>query len=254
MKEVVPVKRFAIQKRFVSHDFCDKCTWWQRSVDFEDVEATPTDTSYTTYQLPYEYIIDKKRISDRNSVEGKDFVVKVNGTVVTEGYTVNYEAGQITFDTALSSTDTVTASGAYATSSLYEITAREGYRLILTYVESQFTLNLTVNDALVFELVLNNESTGNEDKIIHRQVYYGAKDMLNQANMPVVIEPFAELTQKVIVLPWNYLTQYAIYPVGYPADAQNMEFNKLRLYLENDQPYTNCEIATGTFYCIVEPI
>jgi hypothetical protein len=71
--------------------------------------AFTNEATTTSDRLTYRISNRAKRYFDRNT----SIVVRVNGNVITSGYTVNYLLGAVTFSTQMATTDTVTISGAY---------------------------------------------------------------------------------------------------------------------------------------------
>jgi len=76
------------------------------SIAMTDEATTCLDPgTYTQYQITD----TSKRYVDKDTA----VTVKVNGTAQSSGWTIDYVGGIITFDSALTDTDTVTVSGAY---------------------------------------------------------------------------------------------------------------------------------------------
>lgn len=73
------------------------------SISFTNESTTTTD--YRTYKIANR----SKRYFDRSY----PITVRVNGNVVTSGFTINYLLGAVIFDAPLSSSDEVTISGRY---------------------------------------------------------------------------------------------------------------------------------------------
>ena len=162
--------------------------------------------------------------------------IYINGTEQTTGFTIDYQAGSVTFDTALTSTDTVTVDYSYATTSKYTFEPLEGKILRIYRVESQFSAGATLNDSIIYEVFAGTNS-------VYKSKYRTAKDFLNTSNLGVQIAPFGELTKDIIILPWDY---------GSSIDLKSSLGMRLEIYLENDIPYSNTEIGTVSLYALVE--
>lgn len=229
----------------VTHDFADKRTWYQGSSSSTGMSCT-LDTG-DTYDLPTD-LICPYLISDRDLLGGTyDFTIKDNGVTTTD-YTVDYVNHQITFNS--SPTGPITCDGYTAGSSDYTLTPDSGKYWLVDYIEIQVSQGATFNDTLSFDLVLNHAGTGNADYTAGSTTFNTAKDFLNKSNYGNSFAAFGELSTNTIILPWNFVTGYKIFPVG-NADVipAQMEFNKLKASLVNDEVMTNCEVATATFYC-----
>lgn len=238
--QITPIE--GTKKTIITHNFADKCTWYQQATEVND--ETLTDSGdHTTYEADYTHIIDLKhgRISGEDKItDVSDYYVVVEVDLVknTEDtdYTVNYSNGTITFDSALSGTETVTMSYFYAGGSEYKITPESGKKIRILASEVNFSKNIVINDTAVFQIYVN-------DNLYDYDKYKNAKDYINGANEGQgEIPAFGELTQSIVVLPWKY-----------PAtiDLKSSLAMDLRISLENDTVFTG-EVATLTLYCLVE--
>lgn len=236
----------------VSHDLCDKCTWHQGSSTQNGMTITDTGDQ-TSYTWPSDMILPDL-ITDRDILATNYApTIKVNGNTVTN-YTINPRTRRIVFNSANNVNDVVTADGYKANGSVYDLTASAGKFLLVDYVELQVSKNTIMNDGIYFEAVLNNASTGNADYVAGRTKYLTAKDFYNKSNHGFEISQFGELTQPVLILPWNFVTGYKVFPAGTSVAATEAEFNKLRIRLANNVVPTSCEVATATFYCYELPL
>jgi len=241
-------------KSFVSHDYSNKASWFYKSVEVADEVATTSDN------LTYSYgsgktIIDLDLVTDRQDWLQKGITIKKNDVVITTGFTVNLGSNNVVFDTALLGTDVVKVSYAYENGSEFELIASAGKKILLSYVETQFSIGTVfpANDYMLFELVLNNPNVGGQDYVAATVEYKTAKDFLNKGNNGSVLRAFGELTKDVNIFPWNYMTGFIVKPFGdATTDPTKNEFNKIRIKMKNNGVYTNCDIATGTFYCRIE--
>lgn len=246
-------------RSFVTPDYSDKSTW------YFDAARITDETASTSDQITYVFgsdriVINLDRISDRNDWQTRKVEVKKNSVVITSGFSIAYndaspQQSRLVFTSANAPEDVILVSYSYAQSSKFELSPAAGKIIKFAYVETQFSVGTVLSDRLRFELVLNNTSTGNTDYVAGFYEYYNAKDYMNKGNHGFVVAPFGELTKDIIVLPWDYQSGYTLKPVGDDTtNPSNGEFNKIKIYLKNDIPYTNTEIATGTFYCFYENI
>jgi hypothetical protein len=243
-------------KSFVSPDFANKSTWFFNSISVVDEIATTSDNSIYQFASGSNItVIDLDNVTDRRVWASKGISIKKNDIVITTGFVVNPNTKIISFQVPNEPSDIIKISYNKENGSMFEVISSPGKKVLIDYVESQFSAGTTFNDSLMFQLLINTPATGNQDYVVASMEYKNAKDFLNIGNHGTVMEPFGELTQKVNVFPWNYLTGFTIKPIGDETTNPNKnEFNKIKMYLKNDQPFTNCELACGTFYCYIEDL
>jgi len=246
-------------RSFVTPDFSDKSTWYYDAARITDEVGFTSDNTAYIFGAD-KVVIDLSRISDRNDWQSRKIIVKKNDIVITAGFTISLnesspQQSSIIFDNTNDSEDVIKVTYSYAQTSKFELTPAAGKKISFAYVETQFTVGTILTDILRFELVLNNPNTGNADYVAGFYEYCSAKDYMNKGNHGAVVSPFGELTKDVIVLPWDYQSGYTLKPVGdATTNPASGEFNKIRIYLKQDLPYTECELATGTFYCFIEDL
>lgn len=229
----------------VTHDYSDKRTWYYSSTALTDASCTDTGDQ-TTYDLPTG-LICPYLISDRDLLGTTyDWVIKEDGSTVTN-YTVDYANHQITFDSARSGT--ITCTGKQQNGSAYDLIPSSSKYWLVDYIEIQVSVDSTFNDTLIFELILNNISTSYNDVVVGKTTFNGARDLLNKSNYGNSFPKFGELTKEVVILPWNFVTGYKIYPSSVTVNPYKNEFNKLRCRMANNNIMSDCEVATATFYC-----
>lgn len=222
-----------------SHNFCDPCTWFGQSVRVTD--ETLTLESGTTYSSLHNYWIDL----DHGRHYGEDQikssylpVIKIDDVTVTTGFTINFEQGQVTFDSAPSGT--VTASYSYATGSRYTLQPPPGHQYTLEHTEVNFSVPTNITSQIVFEIWAYNPYDLPNKVKVHGFKYKSAKDFVCTSNLGQgVISAFGELTQDIIVLPYNYGCSSAL------LSSQGVE---VRVYLHDDTPLADGELGVVTFY------
>lgn len=263
-KKVATVKSYQESSTsFVSCNYSEtrRDSWFYNATEVSNEITTTSDNIQYNFGTASgsKQIINQKYVTDRKRYASKMAVVKKNDVVITSGFSIDYENKQINFDVSNDPLDIIKISYAYENGSMFELVSEPGKLLRLDYVETQFTQGCSFNDSLRFELILNNDSTGNTDVVLGYEEYQTAQDFLSKGNHGTELKAFGELTKAINIFPWNYLSGYTIKPVGdNTTDPTKNEFNKIKMYLVNDQGYGDinnpCEIATGTFYCFVESL
>jgi hypothetical protein len=131
-----------------------------------------------------------------------------------------------------------------------------GKQLMVEHLEVQFSKTTIINDDICFEvwggLPVGAEFTylnpAYRNSLINpwRQVYRSAQDFINNGNegqgeIPVFGGTSRGMSTPVIVFPFKYVQAFTV------QGSLNSEFH---VYLAGDKPYTNCEIATCSFYTL----
>jgi hypothetical protein len=204
---------------------------------------------------------------------GNDFrvKVKVNGSLKTEqnphygsggDYTVDYDAGTITFTSALNVNDEVKVTYHYATTCLLTIRPAPGKKLVVSIVEVQFSADVEIRDTVVFQpygyvdvfapqyLQANGGPypSGTKIPLGNPVKYKSMSDYVNDAlraypQYPAMGgEGWRGMPQPVYIMDWDYLRSKPLY------SSAGME---IRIFLENDTPFGGY-YATATFYCGTE--
>ena len=244
-------------KNFITHNFCDPCSWYKGSSTVSEKTISPkVEGVYDIYSMGDVNIIDiyHGRLTLENTVSSRSSykpVVKVNDVTKTEDtdYTINYEDGEITFTNALTAQDVVKTSYKKANSSIFIISSISGKKLKIVHTEVQFSKNLKVQDSPIYFDAYGYDPNNLPNKMLYKRNEYNcAKDYLNEANIGYSIPGFGELTQDVLILPWNYPASKVL---------KYSEGAEIRISLKNDLPVktlsnTKGEVATCTFYCLSE--
>lgn len=236
---VVMQKPAGTSLAIASHNFCDPCTWYGQSVRVTD--ETLTLNSGTTYGSAHEYWIDL----DHGRHYGEDDiksaylpVIKVDGVEVTTGFSISFEDGTVTFDSAPSGT--VTASYSYANGSRYVLQPPPGYKYTLQHTEVNFSIPTKISSHLVFQIWAYNPYDPPNKAMITQYKYKSAKDFIITSNLGQgFISAFGEITQNVIVLPYNYGCSSAL------LSSQGLE---VRVSTHDDNHLADGELGTVTFY------
>lgn len=224
-----------------SHNFCDPLSWF-----FDSIRVTGETLSLdsgTTYASSHVNWIDLTH----GRYYGEDWLggvydpkIYIDGVEQTSGFTIDYENGKVTFESAPSGS--VTADYSYENGSTYYLKPTAGKKLFIEHTEAQFSKNVQINKAVVFEVWGYNPSDLPNKMMYRRIKYKNGKDFMNTANKGHVIPAFSELQNDLIVFPYDYAK------VTNLRSSQGLE---IRLYIEDHQPY-NGELGTVTFYTYEE--
>lgn len=167
---VAPEPRTGSETIYVSHDFCDKCTWFGDSVrvNNEALSAAPDGLTFSSAHTHWIDMISGRVCDDDGYVEeqqlgnpsdphGYQVVVKVDGVVKTMrepfeasggDYEVIWEEGKVVFFSAPSGT--VTASYSYATTSSFYLKPLTGMVLQVETAEADFSTDCYLGDGLEY--------------------------------------------------------------------------------------------------------
>lgn len=254
---VVVEPRSDIKTNIFSHNWCDKCSWYQGSVKATN-EVLADSGNGLTFNSDHDFWIDLThgRLTDEDrlvatSEAGSNWIptVKVNDVEQSSGYTINYESGDVTFSSSQSG-NTVKATYWYAGNGDFTVSAAADKIFEILRVEIQFSKNIVLNDTMVFtpmgyagvfapQLVPGTYAPTDIIQIDYPNKYKGPKDYLNESNGSFPVVPaFGGLNNDVLILVWDYLSRTNI--VG------NYGM-RIVLGTENNNAHTG-EIATATFY------
>lgn len=245
-------------------DFGDRTTWYQKSVQVTNEVLTDTGNGLTFSSANPHWIninslrltCTHKQLPKRDGTYGKHSdwatTVKVDSVSVTEGFAINFAAGTITFEASQAGkTVTVTYwhNNNVSHPSEWLLTPPAGKKYLVQHMEMQASAGVGLADTLRFEIWAGSSIAtygAFPDYLFEagygqmRADYRSANDFINAANLGQgVVAKFGGLTSEVIVLPFNYMQAF------YLDSAVGATF---RIVLLNDIPYSDSEIATGTFY------
>lgn len=270
---VSPEPRNGSLLNLISHNFCDPCTWFSTSVPVEDEALTP-DANRRIFSSVNQHWIDLQhgRVSDEDDVaSGYPVTVKIDGAVQTErppfqdeggDFWVDYEEGRVHFNEPVAEGAAVTASFHRANGSQWKLEPTSGKCLKIVGCEAQFSLDIIVNDTIVFEifgyvevfaphLCTTYDPPGpyppGTQIPIQTVRYKTMYDFVNEANgsyptIPAIGGPSRGIRTGILELPWRYQA------VKMLRSSMGM---KVEVYLQNGKP---CDGALGTliFLCLSE--
>lgn len=188
----------------ISHDYCDRTTWWSESVRVTNEELS-ADESFLTYTSDHQYWIDlehgKVMYEDRYAPTYKPHIY-VDNVEVTEGFSIDYRAGTITF-TSSQENKVITADYSYENGSNWIITANSGKILKLLGTEVKFAKNCVLDSGqqIIYQIFAN------ETPVISPIYYKSVKDFVISTMGTICVVPaFGNMQNDGIVLPFSYLT------------------------------------------------
>jgi hypothetical protein len=254
-------------RSFTTPDYSNPCTWYFNKTQVTgETLTTSDDTIYNSGRDVTDwnhYWMDWRRIPNNARVDYPELKLKVykNDALITTGYTVDSTNGVITFGTANDPADVIKVDYCYGIDASFELAPVAGKKLLVDYVEVQFSQGCTFNGdiPLMFQAIYNGPAIAplgiplNTDVAVKNYEYYDADDFLNESTGTMVGESFGRLTKQYLVLPWSYLTGHTLKPAGdATTNLANNEFNKLLVKQAVNNIVADCEIATATFYCKIE--
>ena len=237
----------------VTHNFCDKTTWWQQSVQVTDETLIDSGDTLTFNSQHAEWIDlthGKFYLEDR--ISGRDGyvpVIKVDGVTKTErlpfatsggDYVVDYHAGTVTFATA--QTGTITASYHYAGSSLFTVKPDAGKVLWVRDSEVQFSVDIEMNATINFQAWITSPV---EMAVSTLTNYKTLRNFVEEAKgcypaIPAIGGSGPRgLTQQHVVFPFKY-TQVK--------ELRSTITTEIRVWMDDDVEFSG-EFGTATFYC-----
>jgi hypothetical protein len=236
----------------VSHNFCDKCSWHDGSIQvIDDVLNNTSGNTFASLNGKTHWIdLKHGRLYGEDYLVSSHPVIKVDGVVKIEtlpdlnisgDYTINYESGEVTFNEEV--LGTVTATYRYADKSWFRIKPTTGKILTIKSAEVQFGSDVALNGYFYFDVWYNHPLAGWVQVPNTRIAYKNFKDFVSAANEGQGLIPaIGDLTNDVYVFPFNYARPKPI------RDSQAIE---IRVYKHNHQP-CHGNYATATFYILSE--
>jgi hypothetical protein len=258
---------------FISHNFCDKTTWYSDAVRV--VLGTATDSgNHTRFNLPHTYIIDTchAKLTREDQLVSRDgysyrVSVFVDGVEKTEqdphfasggDFLVDYAGGFITFLTPLDVglCDKVRATYHYATTSIFKIRTPIADRdLQIDSVEVQISEDIVLNDSFEYQIYLLADIAAPgvypPGTMIPYQtpiVYKSVLDFLNDCNQSFPKYPALSTTtwrgtqSAAYVFDWNYVSSEEVPCAMYGAE--------IWMRMSHDVP-NGGSFSTATFYCLI---
>jgi hypothetical protein len=271
----VPEPRSGAEKYFYVNNLCDPCSWWPESTRITD-DPLGDSGDHQTYTSGKTNWIDLRhgrvfREDDIPNVSDYFVVVEVstdggtNWTPQTENpwgtttgdYTVDYEAGTVTFNAALDPADLVRASFNQAGSSAFTIEPEPGKRLKVLYVEVQLTDDVVMTGDVIFDILAYNPADPSWDPaavppvlpraVVKSERYKRIIDFFQESTGPYPVipafgGPVRGIQKPIVTLPFQYLAY---------RDLKSSQGVQLQVRIEGDTPMDG-SFANATFYCLSE--
>ena len=146
----------------ITINYCDRTTWYPESVRVTDEVLTDSGdlTTWTPAETrPWIDLTHGKITGEFKLRPTYAAVVTVDDVAKTENYpettdgdySINYNTGAVTFNSALSPGSVVKASYSYENGSMWSIKPAAGKQIRITQVEVQMSENLELTDTVIFE-------------------------------------------------------------------------------------------------------
>jgi len=253
---------------YYSPNFCDQCTWYENVTNVSDFELTDSGDLTTwntngTHPGPWIDLTHGRMFKENTLIAetpslvpvievdtGGGWVVKNENTwdVSPDGdFSIDYENGTVTFNSALNSGDKVRASFAKAPSTFYwALKPLAGKRLKLLYIEIQFSKDSVMNSSMVYETwAYNPYDLPNKVKVAPDVIYKTFRDIAWESTGPYPVIPAVGgsvrgMTQDLITMPFKYQTF---------KDIKYSQGVEIRMVSDQSGAFGG-SYASATFYCL----
>jgi hypothetical protein len=252
------------EKYFYSPNFCDPCTWYEGATQVTE-EGLTDSGDLTTWNSPNNNWIDMKhgRMFKEDDLLAADPDLAVLVEVSTDGgtnwtpktentwgttdgdYTVDYDAGSVTFNSALGAGDQVRASYKKAGTFKFTVAPMANKRLKVLYAEVQFTKDLVMMGDVKFQVKAYDPNDLPNKMEVKVEVYKKAQDFFQESTGPFPVIPAfggadRGFLSDMITIPFNYLAF---------RDLKSSQGLELCVCLDDGVVFTG-EFCTVTFYCL----
>jgi hypothetical protein len=195
--KTTPTKLEGSSSLLVSHNFCDKTTWWQKSIRVIEEVLSP-DQAYLIYTSTNSYWIDlvsgKVPYEDRYASNYRA-IVYVDNIEITTGFVINYQNGSIIFNQSQAG-KVIKATYSYENSSTWT----SGKILKLLGTEVKFTSDASLDSGLDFVVTINNYQ-------VSKVTYKNLENLLICSRGKIGrITGFGTLTTDLISIDYDYVT------------------------------------------------
>lgn len=243
---------------FVSHNWCDPCTWYTKSARYTGETLTDSGDGLT-FGTEYANLIDLSHgrlyredlvAADHNVaiyIDGVEATQRTPWSSTGGDYEVNYENGTVTFF-ASQSGKTITGDFSVSGDSTYIVAPVAGKKLWVEKSEVQFSSDVDIANSINFA-PFAYDPTGTvapPDKILAEALttYKVARDFVDEANgtypqIPAFGGTTRGLSTSHLVFPFNYLAV---------KELRSDYGVEIRIWLENHTPFGG-GFATAAFYC-----
>lgn len=235
----------------VTHNFCDKTTWWQTALPVALETLTPVSVdgvaSTTIFNASHTFIIDlahgKMYDEDKATLADPTLLAKiyVDDVLVTTGYNLNYETGVVTFSAPISGV--IKASYKYAVNSYFILKPKLGRVLSIINAQAQFSTDSAVSSPIVFEVWVNHPTYGMISIPSTRITYKNEKDFIASCN-----------GGEQVISGWgNYplTTRVLCFDYARPKPLRSEDNVEIRIYTKDHAELTG-SLTNATFYVSCE--
>jgi hypothetical protein len=251
---VIPEPRQGSSLVVVTHNWCDKTTWYQQS-DRIVGEILNDSGDGKTHQSANQHWIDMThgKVYREDTINTQYLpIIKVGGVVKTErtpwkdvggDFTINYATGVVTFFEV--QTETVMVDYSSASSSLFTIAPNIGKILTVENSEVQFSADINMLDSIHFQpWAFDSGDLPNKIPVAEKTTYKTIRDYVDEAagvypEIPSIGGASRGLNQPHVVFPFSYKTVKTLY------SSMGLE---IRIQLDEDIGYGG-EFSSATFYC-----
>lgn len=224
----------------VSHEFTTKTSWYGNSTRV--ISETLNGSGLGPYTANNDFWIDMTsgNIVDEDVI-GAQYLVKVydNGIEQTTGFTIDYEAGEITFDSA--PTGPITVDYSYAGDSTWVLKPNPGKIINIKHAELDFTIDADISK-VHFEIWAYNPADLPNKMMVSRRTYKNIKDVVKIANEIQVIDALGGIGQKLVRAVFDYAEIIEL------KDSLGLE---LRIRIDDNEPFVGT-FSSVTVYTTIE--
>jgi hypothetical protein len=261
-----------VDGRFVSHNFCDSCTWWQESL--ESLNTTTSDLGglglVFTLSLPQgTHLIDVRhgRLTDEDKIDETSVApngntmtsiipqVYINGNPIDQinedasagvnRYTIDYEAGTVTFAVA-KILQTVTVDCRYPVGSLFRFKPPTGKKWTFTLAEIDLSADVDLSSMVDTALWGSNPDTppdGSNGTLVPLggRTYKRTKDLHAYANdflgpLPASLGGTGQTGEEAWTFKWYYQRSTLMYNSLNALGPGKYTINEARIQTRDDLP------------------
>jgi len=215
----------------VSHDWCDRTTWWTDSVQVEN-ETLSTSDNLTFNSAHINWIdLSHGKVPYEDEYD-PSVAIMVDDEVVLTGFTINYAAGTVTFESSQAGS-VVKASYNYENGSTWKITPDSGkiLKILGTIIKFAENVQLGANQKFIFQLYMG------DTPLMPATVYKNMLDFAKCADGKMDHLPtLSGMSHDMIRMEFDYLTSKNI--------RSSYGLN-IRIWISDHEP------ITGEWACVV---
>lgn len=243
--EVIVVEAEGSFKAIVSHDFNDKCTWYQNSQEIigENLTHKPAETPLgKVYESSNSFWIDMTHGRHAREYElAASYPVKIydDGIELVENqdFSIDYSSGKVILDENYTANGNITADYWYATNSEFILGPDSGKILKIEHAEIDFSDD-TIMSPVSFQIWAYNPVDPPNKIKVDEVIYKNEKDVLKIANTVQHISKWGVMANDVKRCEFVY---------SRTIDLKSSLGLELRIRILNDTPFGG-GWSTATFY------